>query len=116
MKAVHELSLTQNLIDIAEAHARREGATTITSITMEIGALSGVIPEAVEFAFEACTLGTLAEGATLEIRRIPALGRCQQCRQECAMESLLDGCPDCKSFALDIIQGQEMALIEMEID
>lgn len=113
---MHELSLTLSLIEIAEDHARRENATIITSLTMEIGALSGVIPEAVEFAFEACSRDTLAEGATLEIRRIPALGHCQECGQECAMESLLDGCTTCDSFALKILKGQEMALIEMEID
>lgn len=113
---MHELSLTQNLIDIAEEHARREDATAITSVTMEIGALSGVIPEAVEFAFEACTKDTLADGATLTIHYVPALGRCQECGQECEMESLLDGCSECGSYALDIIKGQEMALIEMEID
>ena len=113
---MHELSLTQNLIEIAEEHARRENATVITSVTMEIGALSGVMPEAVEFAFEACTKNTLAEGALLEIRHIPALGRCQKCGQECEMESLLDGCSACGSYALDILKGQEMALIELEID
>jgi len=113
---LHELSLTQSLIEIAEEHARLEQATVITSLTMEIGTLSGVIPEAVEFAFEACSKGTLAEGATLDIRRIPALGRCQQCAQECAMESLLDGCSACGSYVLDILKGQEMALIELEID
>lgn len=113
---MHELSLTQNLIEIAEEHARRENATAITSVTMEIGALSGVLPEAVEFAFEACTKGTLADGATLNIHHIPALGRCQKCGQDCEMESLLDGCSACGSFALDILKGQEMALIEMEID
>jgi hydrogenase nickel incorporation protein HypA/HybF len=113
---LHELSLTQNLIEIAEDHARRENATVITSVTIEIGSLSGVMPEAMEFAFEACTKDTLADGATLEIRHIPALGRCQKCGQECAMESLLDGCSACDSYALDILKGQEMALIEMEID
>jgi len=113
---LHELSLTQNLIESAEEHARRENATVITSVTIEIGALSGVMPEAVAFAFEACSKDTLAEGATLEIHRIPALGRCQQCSQECAMENLLDGCSACGSYALDILKGQEMALIEMEID
>ena len=113
---MHELSLTQNLIEIAEEHARRENACVITSLTMEIGALSGVMPEAVEFAFEACSKGTLADGATLEIHRIPALGRCHQCAQEFEIESLLDSCPVCGNFALDILRGQEMALIEMEID
>lgn len=113
---MHELSLTQNLIEIAEEHARRENATVITSLTMEIGALSGVIPDAIEFAFDICTKDTLAEGASLEIRHIPALGLCQQCGKECEMETLLDGCSACGSYALDIIKGQEMALIEMEID
>jgi len=113
---LHELSLTQGLIEIAEEHARRENATVITSVTMEIGTLSGVMPEAVEFAFEACSQGTLADGATLEIRRIPALGRCHECGKESAMESLYDSCTSCNSFALEILKGQEMALIEMEID
>ena len=113
---MHELSLTQNLIEIAEEHARREGASIITSVTMEIGSLSGVIPEAIEFAFEACSKGTLAEGAALEIRYIQARGRCQECARECEMESLIDGCPACDSYALEILQGQEMALTEMEID
>ena len=113
---MHELSLTQSMIEIAEEHARREGATVITVVTMEIGALSGVMPEAIEFAFEACSKGTLADGATLEILRIPALGLCQECTTECAIESLLDSCPECGSYALDILQGQEMALTEMEID
>lgn len=113
---MHELSLTISLIEIAEEHARRENATVITSVTMEIGALSGVMPEAVEFAFEACSQGTLADGAKLEIRRIPALGRCLECGKESAIKSLLDGCTACDSFALDILRGEEMALIELEID
>jgi len=113
---LHELGLTQNLIEIAEAHARREGASAITSLTLKIGALSGVSPDAIEFAFDVCSKGTLAQGATLEILCIPAVGRCPQCSAETSMESLADSCPGCGSFALDILQGQEMALTEMEID
>jgi hydrogenase nickel incorporation protein HypA/HybF len=113
---LHELSLTQNLIEIAEEHAKRENAKTITCIIIEIGALSGVIPEAVEFAFEACTKGTMAESATLEILNVPAVGRCQDCDSETEMENLTDGCDECGSFALDIVSGQEMTLTEMEIE
>jgi hydrogenase nickel incorporation protein HypA/HybF len=115
-KTLHELSLTQNLIEIAEEYARREGASTITSLVLEIGSLSGVIPEAVEFAFEACTKGTLAEGATLQILEIPAIGRCLECNQESEMENLTDDCPECGSYALEVLCGQEMTLTEMEID
>jgi hydrogenase nickel incorporation protein HypA/HybF len=113
---LHELGLTYNLIEIAEAHARREGATAIRSLRLKIGSLSGVFPEAIKFAFDVCSKGTLAQGATLEILLIQALGRCQQCAAESSMESLADACPLCGSFALEILQGQEMALTEMEID
>jgi hydrogenase nickel incorporation protein HypA/HybF len=115
-KTLHELSLTQNLIELAEEHARRAGASAIKSITMKIGALSGVIPEAMEFAFEACCPGTLAHEATLEILHVPAIGRCRQCTMESSMTSLIDSCPECGGFVLDILQGQEMALTELEID
>lgn len=113
---MHELSLTQNLIEIAEEHARRAGASVIRSMTLKIGSLSGVMPDAMEFAFDACCQGTLAQGATLEIHNIPAIGRCRQCAAESTMTSLVDSCPQCGSFVLDILQGQEMALTELEVD
>ncbi len=113
---MHELSLTQNLIELAEEHARRAGASAIKSITVKIGALSGVIPEAMEFAFDVCCQGTLAQGATLGILHVPAIGRCRQCTTESSMTSLIDSCPECGGFVLDILQGQEMALTELEID
>lgn len=113
---MHELSLTQNLIEVAEEHARREGASAILSITVKIGALSGVVAEAVEFAFEVCARGTLADGAQLRIIPVPAIGRCRQCAEEVAMTSPVDACPGCGGFALDLLQGEEMALTEMEID
>lgn len=113
---MHEFSLTLNLVEIAENHARQAGASAIKSISVKIGMLSGVIPDAIEFAFDACIRGTLAEGASLEIIDVPAIGQCRQCSEKCPMESLLEACPKCGSFALDILQGQEMALTEMEID
>lgn len=113
---MHELSLTQNIVELALVHAQREGATVIRSITLEIGDLSGVIPDAVEFAFDVCSKETLAEGAELVIRRIPGRGRCLECQKECTMDSLAYACPHCGSFALETLQGKEMALIEMEID
>lgn len=113
---MHELSLTQNLVEIATEHARRAGASAITAVTLEIGALSGVIPEAVEFAFEACSKGTMAEGAVLEIVTVEGLGHCRDCDREWPMTALTDPCPQCGAFALDVLQGQEMTLIEMEIE
>lgn len=113
---MHELSLTQSLVELAIEQARREKARVIRSITMEIGCLSGVMPEAVEFAFDVCTRGTLAEGARLNIRRIPGRGRCLECGQETGIDFLAFACPACGGFGLETLQGQEIRLIELEID
>ena len=64
---MHELGITQSIVDIAARTARDQGAERIVSVTVEIGSLSGVIPDAVEFCFEACSQGTLLEGSRLLI-------------------------------------------------
>lgn len=113
---MHELSLTQSIIELAIDHARRENAKTILCLTVEIGALSGVMAEAVSFAFDVCSQDTIAQGARLEIRHIPGLGRCLVCHEQTTMETLSYVCPLCGSLALETLQGQEMKFIEMEVD
>jgi len=113
---LHELSLTQNIVDLAIEHADRADAEKILSITLEIGALSGVVAEAVEFAFEICSKGTLAEGADLVICNILGKGRCLDCHEETDLKNLTHLCPHCGSLALETVQGQEMKFTEMEID
>ena len=113
---MHELSLTQSIVELAVEHANRENAVAIRSITVEIGALSGVMADAMEFAFDVCSKGTLAEDARFEIRHIPGRGRCMECREESELETLTHICPLCGSLALETIQGQEMKFTEMEVD
>lgn len=113
---MHELGLTQSIVDLALDYAAREKANKILSITVEIGALSGVIAEAVEFAFDVCSKGTLAEGANLEIQHIAGRGQCLDCKRQAEIFSLTHVCPLCGSLALETVEGQEMKFIEMEID
>ena len=113
---MHELSLTQNIVDLAIEHAAREDAARILSITLEIGALSGVVAEAVEFAFDVCSKGTPAEGAVLNICHIAGRGKCLNCHKEAEIRTLTHLCPHCGSLALETTQGQEMKFTEMEID
>ncbi|MGE4345759.1 MAG: hydrogenase maturation nickel metallochaperone HypA, partial [Geoalkalibacter sp.] len=56
---MHEVAITQSIIDICKETARHQGAMAVRAVTVEIGELSGVVPEAVEFCFEACSRGTL---------------------------------------------------------
>lgn len=114
--AMHEVGITQSILEIAVDNAQKAGAVKISSLTVEIGGLSGVIPESVEFCFEAVTQGTMAEGATLNIIRIPGLGRCDDCGKETELDSYTFNCSHCESYNLERIQGDELRLTEVEID
>ncbi|WP_305046802.1 hydrogenase maturation nickel metallochaperone HypA [Geoalkalibacter sp.] len=113
---MHELGITRSIVEIAERHAREQGAVRVISLTVQIGALSGVIAEAVEFAFEVCAQDSLLEGARLIIDAVPGRGRCRACGAESAMDRFTYACPHCDALALDCIQGEELRILELEVD
>ena len=110
---MHEMSITQGIIDICESHA---GGRRVLSVEIEIGELSSVVPEAVEFCFEACSQGTLLQGARIAIRRIPGRGHCQACGADTALSSLYDACSSCGEFRVTITEGEEMRVREIEVE
>ena len=113
---MHELGITQSIVEIAERTAKQQGVGKILSVTVEVGSLSGVVPEAMEFCFEACSKGTLLEGAQLLIDNVPARARCQNCAREFLLEELLACCPECDSAASELLSGEELRIKEMEVD
>lgn len=113
---MHELGITRNIVEIAEQAAREQGATRVTSVTVEIGALSGVIPDAVAFCYEACSTGTLLQGSRLQIRFIPGQGRCGACSGEFPLDSQTFACPACGALGPERLAGEELRVIELEID
>lgn len=113
---MHELGITRSIIEIAERSARREGARKVLSITVTIGDLAGVVPDAVEFAFEACSRDTLLDGAELIIEKIAGRARCDECGGETAVDRYSFLCPACNAPALERLQGEELQIKEMEID
>jgi hydrogenase nickel incorporation protein HypA/HybF len=113
---LHELGITQSIVEIAERTARAQGARRILSVTVQIGALSGVLPDAVEFCFEACSRATLLEGCQLIIDQVPGRGRCRECGGETELDTLTLACPACGAFGLERLQGDELRITEVEID
>lgn len=110
---MHEMSITQNVVEICEANA--DGRCVLT-VTLQIGVLSGVIPDAVEFCFEACTRGTLLEGARLVIEEIPGRGKCVPCGEEYSMDTLFTECPVCGGFGAELLSGDELRVKELEVE
>ena len=113
---MHELSIMDSALGIALEQAREAGAERLVRLRLRIGTLSGVVPEALEFAFAALSTGTIAEGATLEIEAVPARFWCESCAQEFAAEDLFAGCPKCQQPSGDLRAGREMELASLEIE
>lgn len=112
---MHELSIMQSALSLALEEARQAGASRVHEIRLRIGALSGVVPEALEFAFEALTPGTPAEGAQLAIEHVPARFWCAACSREFESEEMLAECPDCHALSGELRAGREMEVASLEI-
>ena len=113
---MHEMALTESVVEIAVEEARKNHARKVTRIWLEVGALSHAEPEALSFCFQAVSAGTLAEGATLEIERIPGAGWCLDCEKTVALAERFGACPECGRFRVQMTAGDEMRIREMEID
>ena len=110
---MHEMSITQSVVEICQAHA---GGRRVTEVILEIGELSGVVPDSIEFCFEACSKGTLLDGARLGIEVVPAVARCPSCAQELPVRTLFDPCAGCGAFGLTLISGEELRVKELELE
>lgn len=110
---MHEMSITQSVVEICEAHA---AGRRVTDVVLEIGELSGVAPECIEFCFEACASGTLLEGARLKTEIVPGVGSCPACSLQLPVGSLFDPCTGCGAFGLAIVSGQELRVKELELE
>ncbi len=113
---MHEMSIAMNIIELAADAARSEGGNTITGIELEIGTLSGIMTESLEFCFEAASNNTMAQGAQLKIHLIPGKGLCISCNNEIPVESIGAQCPHCGEYLLNILQGKELRLKAITID
>lgn len=105
----------QSTLDLAEQQARRSGATVIHSLRMRIGKLSGVVTEALTFAFQALKANTIAADATLEIDEVQPACWCARCRTEFDVNDYIYECPHCQEPSAELRRGREMALVSLEI-
>lgn len=113
---MHELSIVMSIIDIAEENARRENASVIIEIELDIGRQAGVVMEALDFAIESAKMGTMLEQAKWVINEIPTLARCPSCRREYEASDWFSPCPDCQSPFSEVVQGRELRVKSLQIE
>ncbi|MGV9253166.1 hydrogenase maturation nickel metallochaperone HypA [Streptomyces sp. NPDC003697] len=112
---MHELSIATAIVEQAGEFARRDGAGAVTAVTVRVGELAGVVPDALHFAFEVARDGTALAGARLEIEHVPARAYCDGCAEEFAVGMPpLFWCPRCDRACAELRSGRELEITAIE--
>ena len=112
---MHELSITESILEIATRHAVAAGARRVTDINIVIGRLSSIVDDSVQFYWDIVSQDTICFGSQLHFQRNPARMACLDCGQEYTFEEDLIPCPHCASSSVRIISGEEFHLESIEV-
>lgn len=113
---MHEVTVALGVLEGVEATARAQGIERVTHVYVRVGALSGIVKDALSFSWSVATERTIAEGSELIIEEVPLAVFCEHCEAERAPipgTGLL--CPQCGSICPNIVRGREMQLVAMEV-
>lgn len=108
---MHELSITQSVVDVV---TRRTGGDRVAKVYLQIGKLSGIVPDSVRFCFELVTADTPLAGAVLEIDEPLGRGHCRSCGEDFELRDLILLCP-CGSADVELVAGAELAVKSVEV-
>lgn len=107
---MHELSIAQSIVGLAEHQAREHHSTSIEEVELEIGRLAGVELQTLEFAMQSAVKGTMLERAAVIWHYIDGEGSCTDCGTVFMLEALFSACPTCCSYCVKIIKGRELRI------
>jgi hydrogenase nickel incorporation protein HypA/HybF len=107
---MHEMSIAAELVERLFEIARENRLERIEKVELDVGVLRQIVPEALENAFAAAVAGTLAEGALLEQREVPARAACRACGREFPPSIDCYLCPGCGKADVELLEGQEIIL------
>ena len=113
---MHEVGIVRSALEAAVHAAERASANRIVRIRLRVGAMAGVVPDAMDFAFEALSVGTMAEGAVLECETVPLRCRCVSGCPEFEPTGAVFECPVCGKFSSELLQGRELELAQVEVE
>lgn len=113
---MHELSIAQSILDIAEKAAPQGSKAVITSVGLQVGELSGVEIDALQFALSIIKKDTLLDKADLRIDVVKGEAECRQCQTVFAVPSFGTCCPRCSSYSMNILKGRELRVLNIVVD
>ena len=107
---MHELSIVQNILEIANQEVKKVGANRVDQIDLDIGTLSGVETDALIFAWDACVPNTVLAKAKRKINFIEAAAKCEDCNHEFSTDDYFAQCPACGNYMTELIRGKELKI------
>lgn len=113
---MHELPVTESILRIALQHAESAGASRVTEVYLVIGDLASIIDDSVKFYWDIVSKDTLAEGAALVFRRIPAELFCLECETSFHPDGKDFICPTCKGYHVKVVAGDEFAVEAIQVE
>jgi len=113
---MHELSVAQSILSIAENSAPKKPSTVITRINLQIGELSGIEIEALKFALSIIKKDTVLENAEVDIDVIRGEAECPQCKTIFTMHYYGACCPNCKNYFIHVTKGREMKVVNLTVE
>lgn len=113
---MHELSIAVSIVEMAREEMDQRGAARVNAVHLKLGALSGVVKEALLSSFELACEGTGLEGSRLVIEEIPIMVYCHKCLAPRRLDSIQwFACPECRSPVSEVIHGRELQVVALEI-
>ncbi|MEG0913509.1 MAG: hydrogenase maturation nickel metallochaperone HypA [Oscillospiraceae bacterium] len=110
---MHELGIISAVIKTVEKIALDEKLTKIEKIVLQVGELSGMVPEYIKTCYPAAVYKTSLEDTELELEIVPGIARCRDCNEEFnAVECDLK-CPKCGSQSLEALSGRDFVIKEI---
>ncbi|MBB3104820.1 hydrogenase maturation nickel metallochaperone HypA [Azomonas macrocytogenes] len=113
---MHEMSIAEGVVQLLEEQATAQRFSRVKTVWLEIGPLAMIEQQALRFCFEAVTRNTLAQDARLEIIDLPGQAWCLGCNASVPIRQRYDACPACGSHHLQVTQGDEMRVKELEVE
>jgi hydrogenase nickel incorporation protein HypA/HybF len=113
---MHELAITQSMLDIVLERAKESGAKRVGAINLIIGELSGFVEESVRFYFDFLAKDTIAEGAVLNFKPVSPQARCRSCDKPFEITEFDWSCPRCGGSDIEITAGKELSIESIDIE
>jgi hydrogenase nickel incorporation protein HypA/HybF len=113
---MHEMSIAQSIVEIVTETLREHHGAIVQEVGVDIGELVAVVPDSLEFCYNAIIEDTLLAGSELKINILPLMGICKSCKKKIHIENMMFVCSRCGGSSIEIYQGEELKISYLEVE